>query len=313
MGLSAHETVESLHANIARVLRGKSEVIRLAIVGLLGEGHLLIEDVPGVGKTLLARALARSVGGTFRRIQFTPDLLPSDVIGTNVFNTQTSIFSFKQGPIFANVLLADEINRTTPRTQSALLEAMNDRQVTVDGQTYPLPPPFVVLATQNPFEFEGTYALPESQLDRFMLRIRVGYPRRSDELQLLADHRRGEPIEELEQVISPQDVLDVQAAARAVRVDDSLAGYLMDIVDATRRSPDLHVGASPRGALYLYRAAQALAFVEKREYVVPDDIKRLAAPVLAHRVIGKSFLQDGESGQADSVIRNLVEQIAVPD
>jgi MoxR-like ATPase len=185
--------------------------------------------------------------------------------------------------------------------------------VTVDGETFPLQPPFIVLATQNPFEFEGTYALPESQLDRFMLRIRVGYPRRSDELQLLADHRRGEPFDELEQVISPAEVLALQAAVRDVRMDDSLSGYLMDIVDVTRRSPELHVGASPRGGLFLYRAAQALALVEKRDYVVPDDIKRLTAPVLAHRVIGKSFLQDGEAGLADNVIRNLVDQIAIPD
>jgi MoxR-like ATPase len=307
------ETIDALQGNIARVLRGKPDVIRLAVVGLLADGHVLIEDVPGVGKTLLARALARSIGGVFRRIQFTPDLLPSDIIGTNVFSTQSSSFTFKQGPIFANVLLADEVNRTTPRTQSALLEAMNDRQVTVDGQTFPLDPPFVVLATQNPFEFEGTYALPESQLDRFMLRIRVGYPRRSDELQLLSDHRRGEPIEELPQVLNPEDVLALQAAVREVRMDDSLAAYLMDIVDATRRCPDLHVGASPRGALFLYRAAQGWALVERRDYVVPDDIKRLAAPVLAHRVIGKSFLQDGEAGQSDSVIRDLVEQIPVPE
>jgi MoxR-like ATPase len=313
MGQNTQETIEGLQANIARVLRGKPDVIRLAVVGLIADGHLLIEDVPGVGKTLLARALARSIGGVFRRIQFTPDLLPSDIIGTNVFSAQSSSFTFKPGPIFANVLLADEVNRTTPRTQSALLEAMNDRQVTVDGQTFPLQPPFAVLATQNPFEFEGTYALPESQLDRFMLRIRVGYPRRSDELQLLADHRHGEPIDELDQVSSPADILALQAAVREVRMDDSLAGYLMDIVDATRRCPELHVGASPRGALFLYRAAQAWALVEKRNYVVPDDIKRLAAPVLAHRVIGKSFLQDGEAGQADSVIRNLVEQIAVPE
>jgi MoxR-like ATPase len=305
--------IDNLQANIARVLRGKPDVIKLAVVGLLAEGHLLIEDVPGVGKTLLARALARSIGGTFRRIQFTPDLLPSDIIGTNVFNAQAGTFAFKHGPIFANVVLADEVNRTTPRTQSALLEAMNDRQVTVDGQTFPLQPPFIVLATQNPFEFEGTYALPESQLDRFMLRIRVGYPRRSEELQLLADHRHGEPFDELEAVLSPPEVLALQAAVREVRMDDSLAGYLMDIVEMTRRSPELHVGASPRGGLFLYRAAQALALVEKREYVVPDDIKRLAAPILAHRVIGKSFLQDGEAGQADNVVRNLVDQVAVPD
>ena len=313
MSVAPYDLLNQLQSNIAQVLRGKPEAIKLAVVALVAEGHLLIEDVPGVGKTLLARAVARSIGGTFRRIQFTPDLLPSDIIGTNVFNTQTGSFSFKQGPIFANVVLADEINRTTPRTQSALLEAMNDRQVSVENETFPLAPPFIVMATQNPFEFEGTYALPENQLDRFMLRIRVGYPERVDELQLLADHRRGEPIDELKGLLSPSDVLGLQGAVRQVRMDDALAGYLMDIVDTTRRCPDLHVGASPRGALFLYRASQALALVEKRDYVVPDDIKRLAVPVLAHRVIGKSFLQDGDPHQADSAIRNLVEQTTVPD
>jgi MoxR-like ATPase len=313
MSLTTNEKVDRVQSNVARVLRGKPDAIKLAVVGLLAEGHLLIEDVPGVGKTLLARALARSIGGTFRRIQFTPDLLPSDIIGTNVFNTQAGSFTFKHGPIFANVVLADEINRTTPRTQSALLEAMNDRQVSIDTGTFRLEAPFIVLATQNPFEFEGTYPLPESQLDRFMLRIKVGYPRRGDEMQMLADHRQGEPMDELEQVLTPPDVLALQAAARGVRMDDALAAYVLDLVDATRRSPELHVGASPRGSIYLYRAAQALALVERRDYVTPDDIKRLASPVLAHRVIGKSFLQDGEPGHAESVIDALVNQIPVPD
>ncbi len=313
MSLTTYEKVDRLQCNVARVLRGKPDAIKLAIVALLAEGHLLIEDVPGVGKTLLARALARSIGGTFRRIQFTPDLLPSDIIGTNVFNTHAGSFSFKHGPVFANVVLADEINRTTPRTQSALLEAMNDRQVSVDTGTFRLEAPFIVLATQNPFEFEGTYPLPESQLDRFMLRIKVGYPQRGDEMQMLADHRQGEPIDELEQVLTPNDVLALQAAVRGVHMDDALAAYVLDLVDATRRSSELHVGASPRGSIYLYRAAQALALVERRDYVTPDDIKRLASPVLAHRVIGKSFLQDGEPGHAESVIDALVNQIPVPD
>jgi MoxR-like ATPase len=313
MDSSVHESLDRLQSNIAQVVRGKADAIKLAVVTLLAEGHLLIEDVPGVGKTLLARALARTVGGTFRRVQFTPDLLPSDLIGTNVFNAQSSTFAFKPGPIFANVVLADEINRTTPRTQSALLEAMNDCQVSVDGVTHPLPPPFMVLATQNPFEFEGTYALPESQLDRFLMRIRIGYPRRSDELQLFTDHRHGEPIESLEQVLSASDVLALQAAVREVRMDDALAEFLLDIVEATRHTPELTVGASPRGALFLYRAAQALALVERRDYAVPDDIKRLAVPVLAHRVIGKSFLHNGESGPAEAVIRGLLDQITVPD
>ena len=313
MSTATHDLVGRLQLNIGRVLLGKPEAIKLAVVTLLAEGHLLIEDVPGVGKTLLARALACSIGGTFCRIQFTPDLLPSDIIGTSIFNAQTSSFTFKPGPIFANVVLADEINRTTPRTQSALLEAMNAGQISVDGQTHKLDPPFMVLATQNPFEFEGTYQLPESQLDRFMLRLRVGYPRREDELRLLSEHRLGEPIDELQQSLRVDELLELQRAVRQVRIDDDLSEYLMDMVQATRQTPELHVGVSPRGALSWYRSAQARALVEGRDYVVPDDIKSLAVPVLAHRVIGKSFLQDGEPGQADAIIRDLVEGIAVPE
>ncbi|SIN91741.1 MoxR-like ATPase [Singulisphaera sp. GP187] len=298
--------------NVATVVLGKPEVIKLAVVALLAEGHVLIEDVPGVGKTLLARALAASIDCTFRRVQFTPDLLPSDIIGSSVYNAASGEFIFKQGPIFANVILADEINRTTPRTQSALLEAMSDTQVSVEGKTYTLEPPFIVLATQNPYEFEGTYVLPESQLDRFMIRLRMGYPVRSEERRVLSTHRSGEPVETLRPVLMAEDVIHLQRAVRNVRVDDAIAEYLLDIVHATRKGEDLHVGVSTRGALTLYRAAQSLAFVSGRDYVVPDDVKSLAVPVLAHRVVGKSFLQAGEFGAAEAIIRDLVDRLRVP-
>src|SRR5271155_431419 len=298
--------------NVGLVVLGKPGVIRLAIVALLAEGHLLIEDVPGVGKTLLARAIAASIDCSFRRIQFTPDLLPSDVLGSSVYHAPSGEFVFKPGPLFANVILADEINRTTPRTQSALLEAMSDRQVSIEGKTYTLAPPFIVLATQNPYEFEGTYVLPESQLDRFMIRLRMGYPIRSEERKLFASHRDGEPVETLGAALSVEDVLMLQRSVRAVQVDDAIGEYLLDIVHATRRSEDLHVGVSTRGALTLYRAAQSLALVSGRAYVVTDDVKSLVVPVLAHRVVGKSFLQAGEFGAAEAIIRDLVDRIRVP-
>jgi MoxR-like ATPase len=304
--------LDRLLENIGTVVLGKPEVIQLAVVALLAEGHLLIEDVPGVGKTLLARAIAASIDCTFKRIQFTPDLLPSDILGSSVYHAASGEFVFKPGPIFANVILADEINRTTPRTQSALLEAMGDGQVSVEGKTFALEPPFLVLATQNPFEFEGTYVLPESQLDRFMIRIRMGYPVRSEERRILSSHRGGEPVEELRPVLSSQEVRHLQRAVRTVRVDDAIADYLLDIVHATRDSEDLHVGVSTRGALTLYRAAQSLALVSGRDYVVPDDIKSLAVPVLAHRVVGKSFLQAGEFGAAEAIIRDVVDRLRVP-
>jgi MoxR-like ATPase len=301
-----------LMENIASVVLGKPEVIRLAVVALLAEGHVLIEDVPGVGKTLLARAMAASIDCSFRRLQFTPDLLPSDILGSSVYHAASGEFVFKPGPLFANVILADEINRTTPRTQSALLEAMSDRQVSVEGKTYPLHPPFIVLATQNPYEFEGTYVLPESQLDRFMIRLRMGYPLRSEERKVLSSHRAGEPVDSLSPVLTAEDVLQLQRAVRLVRVDDAIADYLLDIVHATRKGEDLHVGVSTRGALTLYRAAQSLALVSGRDYVVPDDVKVLSVPVLAHRVVGKSFLQAGEFGAAEAIIRDLVDRLRVP-
>jgi MoxR-like ATPase len=281
-------------------------------VALLAEGHVLIEDVPGVGKTLLARAIAASIDCPFRRIQFTPDLLPSDILGSSVFNSNSGEFIFKPGPIFANVILADEINRTTPRTQSALLEAMSDRQVSVEGQTHLLHPPFLVLATQNPFEFEGTYVLPESQLDRFMIRIRMGYPLRSEERTILTTHRQGEPVESLKPVLSIEQVVALQKAVRSVKVDEAISDYLLDLIHATREHDDLHVGVSTRGALMLYRAAQSLALVSGRDYVVPDDIKTLAPGVLAHRVLGKSFLQAGQFAAAEAIILEITDRLRVP-
>lgn len=298
--------------NVGLVVLGKTEAIKLAVVALLAEGHVLIEDVPGVGKTLLARAMAASIDCSFRRIQFTPDLLPSDVLGSSIYHAPSGDFVFKPGPLFANVILADEINRTTPRTQSALLEAMSDRQVSVEGKTYPLDPPFIVLATQNPFEFEGTYVLPESQLDRFMIRLRMGYPSRAEERKVFTSHRRGEPVESLSPVLSADDVLRLQHGVRQIRVDDSISDYLLDIVHMTRRSDDLHVGVSTRGALTLYRAAQSLAMVSGRDFVIPDDVKTLAVPVLAHRVLGKSFLHSGEFGAAEAIIRDIVDRVRVP-
>ncbi|MFO0956154.1 MAG: MoxR family ATPase [Isosphaeraceae bacterium] len=309
---SVRPLVSRLLNHVESVVLGKPDVVRFAVVALLAEGHLLIEDVPGVGKTLLARALAASIDCTFHRIQFTPDLLPSDILGSSVYHASTGEFTFKPGPIFANVILADEINRTTPRTQSALLEAMSDRQVSVEGRSHPLPSPFLVLATQNPFEFEGTYVLPESQLDRFMIRLRMGYPVRSEERQILTSHRGGEPVASLRPAVSVEEILRMQRAVRAVRVDDSVADYMLDIAHATRESEELHTGVSTRGVLTLYRAAQGMALVSGRNYVVPDDVKSLAAPVLAHRVIGKSFLHAGEFGAAEGIIRDLVERIRVP-
>ncbi len=298
--------------NVGLVVLGKSEVIKLAVVALLAEGHVLIEDVPGVGKTLLARALAASIDCSFRRIQFTPDLLPSDVLGSSVYHGPSGEFVFKPGPLFSHVVLADEINRTTPRTQSALLEAMSDCQVSVEGKTYPLDPPFIVIATQNPYEFEGTYVLPESQLDRFMIRLRMGYPIRSEERKVLSTHRGGEPVESLSPVLGASDVRRLQHGVRQIRVDGAITDYLLDIVHMSRRSEDLHVGVSTRGALTLYRAAQSLALVSGRDFVIPDDIKTLAVPVLAHRVLGKSFLQAGEFGAAEAIVRDIVDRAKVP-
>lgn len=301
-----------LQANIERAVLGKTEVVRMTIVALLAGEHILLEDVPGVGKTLIAKALAKSISGHFTRLQFTPDLLPSDIVGSSIYNSGSAQFVFNKGPVFANIVLADEVNRAPPRTQSALLEAMSESQVSVDGQTHPLPVPFLVIATQNPFEFEGTYLLPESQLDRFLLRLTVGYPARDFERQLLVSHRNGEPVEHLQPVIAPDRILALQQTVREVRVDDSLVEYLLNIVHATRDSELVQVGVSTRGALSLYRAAQALAIVEQRDYVVPDDIKRLAVPVLSHRIVPRGMLPGADRSGAEAVVRRLLESVRAP-
>ena len=312
MATDLQSLVQQLESNISQVVLGKPEVVRLCVVALLAGEHVLLEDVPGVGKTLVGKALARSVSGDFCRIQFTPDLLPSDILGTSVFDTKTSQFTYVPGPIFTNIVLADEINRTTPRTQSALLEAMSEGQVSVDNRTHQLPQPFMVIATQNPYEFEGTYPLPESQLDRFLLRISMGYPERSVEREVLSSHRAGEPVHQLEPVIDGKEVLALQKAVRQVAMDDSISDYLLDIVEATRSCEQLHVGASTRAALSLARAAQSLALVEGREFVVPDDVKRLAVPVLSHRVITKGYLQSGQRQATEALVQRLVDDVRVP-
>jgi len=288
--------------------------VRLAIVTLLAGGHLLIEDVPGVGKTTLAHALALALDCSFQRIQFTSDLLPSDVVGLSVYNQQESLFEWKPGPIFANVILADEINRTTPKTQSALLEAMAEQHVTVEGVTHPLPAPFMVLATQNPIEHHGTYPLPESQLDRFMLRLRIGYPGAADERQILRDREHAEPLKEMQPVMSAADVLELQHSVSEVSVDDAIVDYLMRIVAATRASEMLDLGVSPRGTLLLFRAAQALALTEERSYCLPDDVKRLVIPIFAHRIAVSSRYSSAlrRSEEAEAVLREIMKTISVP-
>jgi MoxR-like ATPase len=306
------EALDRLQKNIGRVVLGKSEVIRLTAVAVLAAEHLLLEDVPGVGKTLLAKALARSLQGKFSRVQFTPDLLPSDITGSSIYRSDAGDFQFSPGPVFTNVLLADEINRAPPRTQSALLESMSERQVSVDGHTHPIEPPFLVIATQNPFEYEGTYLLPESQLDRFLLRIQVGYPDRRWERQALQEHRLGEPVDQLAGVVTCQEVLAAQAATRQVRVEDSVLDYLQDIVEATRTSDEVHVGVSIRGSLALYRAAQAMALLDGREYMVPDDVKVLAKPVLAHRVIPRGFAAGSDRSAAEEIIERIMGRVPVP-
>ena len=304
--------IAALEANLARALLGKSEAIRQVVVALLAEGHVLIEDVPGVGKTVLARALAASIEGKFTRLQCTPDLLPSDILGTGVFLPQAGDFEFRPGPVFTNVLLADEVNRTTPRTQSALLEAMNERQVSVDGITHALPNPFVLVATQNPYEYEGTYPLPENQRDRFLVCLEIGYPDRSIELEMLQQHHEGGPLSGLDPVLKADELLALQATCREVTVEESIREYLLNIVTGTRDHQELSLGASPRGAIALFRAAQALALCDGRDYTVPDDVKTLAPAVLAHRVICRGPLRDSGRDRGLGIIRQIIESTPVP-
>jgi MoxR-like ATPase len=308
---TALSRLNDLEAGLGRIIRGKADVVRLSVVALLAKGHLLIEDVPGVGKTTLAQALARSVRCTFHRLQFTSDMLPSDVLGVTIYNVHTQSFEFKRGPVFTQFLLADEINRTTPKTQSALLEAMNERQVTIDGKSHPLPEPFMVIATQNPVEHHGTYPLPESQLDRFLLRLRMGYPDRASERDIL---RQGTPAAAAAAELSAEDVLHLQAEAERVKVDDALVDYILSIVEKTRSHESLSLGVSPRGTQALYRATQALALCEGREYAIPDDVKRLAVPVFAHRVVinTRVALAQRITELAERILQEILTQVEVP-
>jgi len=305
------ERFNRIEHNVERVVRGKHTEIRLALVALIAEGHLLIEDVPGVGKTMLAKAVARSIDCSFRRIQFTPDLLPTDVTGVNVFNQEQHDFEFKPGAIFANIVLGDEINRASPKTQSALLESMEERQVTVDTVTHPLGTPFMVIATQNPIEHEGTYPLPEAQLDRFMLRLSIGYPSAAVEAEILGTHGIGAPLEEIGPVTDAPGVAEMIEQARAVHAASALRRYIVDLVEATRRHSDIYLGASPRASIALLRAARAMAAADERDYVIPDDVKVLAVPVLAHRVIATADAM--MSGRGPGVIlAELLDEVAVP-
>ena len=325
VGLDQLNQLNQLRQSIESVIRGKAEAVEMAVVTLLAGGHLLVEDVPGVGKTTLAQAIARSLDGSFQRIQFTSDLLPSDIIGVTVFQRQFGEFEFKPGPIFANVILADEINRTTPKTQSSLLEAMAEGRVTVEGRTYDLPSPFLVLATQNPIEHFGTYPLPESQLDRFMMRIRMGYPSRQEEKEILRQQSRRHPLEDVAPVMRAEGLRELQGRVREVRVEEVLVDYLMAIVEATRQAEQLDLGVSPRGSLTLYRAAQALAFSQGRDYCVADDLKRLVLPVFGHRVVVASRFLPTQQGQgrrgpdrktvfdeAEEILDEIVQSVPVP-
>ncbi len=310
--MKAIQTVaERLIENVSRVIIGKRNEIRLTVIGLLCQGHVLLEDVPGVGKTMLAKALARSLGCSFSRIQFTPDMLPSDVTGVSVFNQQTRDFEFRAGPIFAQVVLADEINRATPKTQAALLEAMEERQVTVDGVTYQVEPPFMVLATQNPIEYEGTFPLPEAQLDRFLLRLRLGYPTPQEEMAMLDAQQLRHPLTTIGQVLSVDELLNVQKLVRNVAVGEEVKRYIVEIVTATRHHPDIYLGASPRGALALYRTAQARAAIAGRDHVIPDDVKALAEATLAHRIIVGPAARLREV-TSRAIIQNLLASLPVP-
>jgi MoxR-like ATPase len=304
-------TGNKVKENVGRVIVGKNDVVELAIIALLCEGHLLIEDVPGIGKTMLAKSIARSLGCTFRRIQCTPDLLPSDITGTYIYNQKTSDFEFRAGPIMAQMVLVDEINRATPRTQSALLEAMQERQVTAEGETKPLPSPFILMATQNPIELEGTFPLPEAQLDRFLLKIKIGYPTIQDDHLILARFRQTDPLDELKPVMDAAELLEMQSACRKVQVTDDIENYIINLIQATRTHPALQLGASPRAMIALFHATQALASLRGRQYVIPDDVKYLVPFVLTHRIITK--MESHLRGQtAEQALSDVLSSVAVP-
>ena len=302
---------ERVMDNVNRVIIGKQRPIELVLVALLSNGHVLIEDVPGVGKTTLAKAIAKSLGFTFKRVQFTPDLLPSDVTGMTIFNQKSREFEFRPGPVMAQIMLADEVNRATPKTQSSLLEAMEERQTTVDGVTHPLPEPFLVLATQNPIEYEGTFPLPEAQLDRFFLRVNLGYPERDDELTVLTAQQRVHPLTQIGQVAGGEEVLAAQAAVREVYIDRLVHEYIVDLTRSTREHGDVYLGASPRGSLSLFRGSQALAAMRGRDYVIPDDVKDLAVPVLSHRVIASPAARI-RSVDTRGIVREVLGEVPIP-
>jgi MoxR-like ATPase len=302
---------ERVTGNVEKVIIGKRHEVRMTLIALLCEGHLLIEDVPGTGKTMLARSIARSIGCSFKRIQFTPDMLPSDVTGVSVFNQKTREFEFRPGPVMAQIVLADEINRATPKTQSALLEAMEERQITVDGVTYPMEAPFLVLATQNPIEYEGTFPLPEAQIDRFMMRVSLGYPSAADEMNILESQRKRHPIQDLEQVVPAAELLAAQSAVREVYADDLIKEYIVELANATRHHPDVYLGVSPRGSLALYKAARAYAALAERNYVIPDDVKALLEATFAHRLIISPSARI-KNVEARAVVEQIASSVPVP-
>lgn len=307
----AQSLAATIAANVEKVIIGKPAAIQRTLLALLCQGHILIEDVPGVGKTMLARAIAKSIGCSFRRIQFTPDMLPSDVTGVSVFNQKTREFEFRPGPVMAQIVLTDEINRATPKTQSALLEAMQEQQVTVDGVTYPMEEPFLVMATQNPIEYEGTFPLPEAQLDRFMVRISLGYPSQTDEIAILDSHQYHHPIDTISQVVSVEELIEAQKAVKEVYVDPLIKEYIIVLVTATREHPDIYLGASPRGSLALYQTSRALAAVQNRDYVIPDDVKALAEATLAHRLIVSPSARIKDVNPK-TVIQEIAQSVPVP-
>ena len=304
--------LQALRDNVESVLLGKSEVVGQVLAALLARGHVLLEDVPGVGKTILTRAIAKSIDCTFSRIQLTPDMLPSDILGVSVYDANTGQFTFKPGPVFAEIVLVDEINRTTPRTQSALLEAMNESQVSADGKTYPLGPPFMVLATQNPYEFEGTYFLPENQLDRFMLRVRIGYPDKATERQILTLQPARTRLAGLRPVMDSAELTELQDRVLEVRMEAAITDYILEIAEATRKSQDLTIGLSPRGSLALMQASRARALMDGRDYVVPDDVKLLATTACAHRLMTRALTHDGSAAAAESIFGKILQTVPVP-